>query len=127
MWDSVVIDEGSERAGVRMSGCAVRRDLAEPTPKDFSVSDHAWSYWISGVFLYIGMTVHKDTETGRQLATMLKEKATGDAVLEFLLPVFLAKVPPIELQNALKSALANAHREGRQEKAEEIRAALRAD
>jgi hypothetical protein len=126
MWD-VVIDEGSKRAGIRATGCAIRRDLAEPTPKDFSVSNHEWSYWISGAFLHLGMTVHKDTETGRQLTTMLKENATGNAILEFLLPVFLAHVPPIKLQNAVKSAVAYAHAAGRREKAEEIRAALKAD
>lgn len=127
MWDAVVIDKSSKHAGERATGSACKISLEEPTTGGFDVSRHAWSYWVCKVFLDMGMTVFRDTDTGRTVSAMIAEKKSGDEIRGFLLPVFLSQVEPLKLQNAVKNAITYAHFEGRREKAAEIRAALKAD
>lgn len=128
MWDAVIVDKGSKREGERATGSAFRIPLEEPTTGGFEVSRHAWSYWVRRVFFCdMGMTVFRDTDTGRTITAMIADKKSGDEIHEFLLPVFLSQVEPLKLQNAVRNAITYAHFEGRREKAAEIRAALKAD
>ena len=127
MWHDVIVDKGSEREGQATSGSALSIRLTAPTKKGFDVSSHAWAYWVCHLFLDMGMTVYKDTDTGRALAELLAEKKSGDEIRAFLLPVFLTHVAPDKLERRVECAIAGAWSSGRREKSAEIRATLWAD
>ena len=122
MWDDVVIGEPAQKI------CsAVIVTLREPVPRGFTVSENQQAFWITNVYLDIGMTVYKNTEIGEQLAQEIAAGTSGGYIRRWLLQHLLPRVAPFMMQQRLTAALESARRDGRQDKADEIRRVLGGD
>jgi hypothetical protein len=122
MWDDVVI--GDEETQKRKGGSARGVKIAEPVPAKFSISENAREFWISGVFLGMGMIVGKNTPLGERLTEELAAETSGVYIVKMLQKEFFPLVNPERLVNAVNGAIDWAHRGGRREKAAEIRETL---
>ena len=122
MWDDVIV--GDEETQKRRGGSARAVDIAEPTPKKFKISENVREFWISNVFLDMGMTVGKNTPLGARLVEELAAGSSGFYIQRLLLKEFVPLVKPERLINVVNSQLERAHENGRQEKAKEIRSVL---
>jgi hypothetical protein len=122
MWRDVVI--GDEETQKQRGGSAKGLKLNEPSPADFRISENAREFWISGIFLRLGMTVGKNTPIGERVSLELLAGSSGDYISSLLLAEFLPRVNPERLVNAVKDAISMSYNEGRKDKAAEIQSAL---
>jgi hypothetical protein len=122
MWDDVVI--GDEETQKRKGGSARGVKIAEPVPAKFSISENAREFWVSGVFLGMGMIVGKNTPLGARLTEELAAETSGVYIARLLQKEFIPLVNPERLVNAVNGAIDWAHEKGRQEKAAEVRRVL---
>ena len=122
MWGDVVI--GDEETQKRRGGSARGVKIADPVPDRFSISENAREFWISGVFLGLGMTVGKNTALGARLTEELAAESSGVYIVKMLQNEFIPLVNPERLVNAVNGAIDWAHESGRREKAAEIRRVL---
>lgn len=89
-----------------------------------NVSHNHVSFWITDVYLDMGMRIYKDTPEGKTLTAMIIEKASNDVIQEFLKDVLLTHVPRENLLNAIDNAIEEAYYKGRESKKQEIINAL---
>jgi hypothetical protein len=122
MWDDVVI--GDEETQKRKGGSARGVKLTDPVPAKFSISENAREFWISGVFLGLGMIVGKNTPLGERLKEEIAAESSGVYIVKMLQKEFFPLVNPERLVAAVDGAINWAHERGRQEKAAEIRSVL---
>lgn len=125
MWDDVVV--GDEETQKRKGGSARGVKIAEPVPAKFSISENAREFWISGVFLGLGMTVGKNTSLGERLIEEIAAESSGVYIVKMLQKEFIPLVNPARLVAAVNSAIERAHDAGRREKAIEIHRVLCSD
>jgi hypothetical protein len=122
MWDDVVI--GDEETQKRKGGSARGVKIADPVPDRFSISENAREFWISGVFLRLGMIVGKNTPLGERLKEEIASETSGVYIVKMLQKEFIPLVNPERLVSAVNGAIDWAHESGRREKAAEIRSVL---
>ena len=115
MWDSVIIGAGSKGN----SACRVFSIAG-----DHSISENNASYWISDLYMGLGMTVFKNTEEGQRLTQMIKDKESTGSILMFLDDVLLQNLSRDKLKTAIDKAIDNAFNAGRDSKATEMRDVL---
>lgn len=115
MWDSVVIGMGCK------GNSAIKVFAIEG---DHSISENEVSYWISDLYLDLGMTVFKHTGEGARLTQMIKDKKSLEEILEFLNDVLLRNLSRKKLREAIDKAIVKAFNDGCNAKAAEIRNAL---
>ena len=122
MWSDVVI--GDEETQKQKGGSARNVKVADPVPARFNISENAREFWISHVFLGMGMTVGKNTPLGERLTEELAAETSGVRIVKMLQKEFIPLVNPERLVNAVNGAIDRAHHGGRREKAAEIRETL---
>lgn len=122
MWGDVVI--GDEETQKRKGGSARGVKLTDPVPAKFSISENAREFWISNVFLGLGMTVGKNTSLGERLTEEIAAESSGVYIVKMLQKEFIPLVNSTRLVAAVEGAIDWAHEKGRQEKAAEIRKVL---
>lgn len=115
MWRDVVIGEGD--AG---NSAVVVSDYNGP----LNISENRVSYWISGLFLEIGMTIFKDTDEGESLGFMLTSGSSDEVILEHLENLALDRIDRKVLRGKIEEALADSYRRGGDDRAGMIRKAL---
>ena len=115
MWDSVIVGAGSK-------GCSACKVFA--IEGDHSISENNVSYWISDLYLDLGMTVFKNTEEGARLTQMIKDKEGLDRISAFLDDVLLRNLSRDKLKAAIDKAINRAFNAGCDSKAAEVRHAL---
>lgn len=115
MWDDVIIGEGRR-------GCSATKVFA--IKGDHSISENSTSYWISGLFLGLGMTVFKDTEEGATLGQLIKEGVHIDSFKPWLDQLVLDRVSRGRLKAAITNAITDAYRRGSDDRVKKIKAAL---
>jgi hypothetical protein len=125
MWDDVVI--GDEETQKRKGGSAKAVKLTEPSPADFRISENAREFWISNVFLGMGMIVGKNVALGARLTEELAAASSGVYIVKMLQKEFIPLANPSRLVAAVNSAIERAHDAGRREKAIEIHRVLCSD
>lgn len=119
MWDDVIIGNAAQK----ISSARILT-LPDPVPSNFRISENQQAFWISSVYLDLGMTVYKNTVVGEQLAQEIAAGASGGYIQRWLLKHFLPRVEPFMMQQRLTAALESARRDGQQDKANEIRRVL---
>lgn len=91
---------------------------------DHGISHNSEAYWISDVYLGMGITIYKDTDEGKQLAAYIKNGVTADAIYNWLVDIVFAKVTPARLMSAIHDAKNAAYEKGREQAQADIRRAL---
>jgi hypothetical protein len=114
-WDSVVIGRGDK-------GCSAT--LALSLPNGGSISRNGVSFWISDVYLGLGMTIFMGTTEGDRLVQMLSAKKEPSIVAEWLEGLLLSNIERGELKEAVANAINQAFERGNDAKAAEIREVL---
>lgn len=114
-WNDVIIGTG-------FKGCSAT--LALDLIGRGHVSHNDVSYWVSDVYLGMGMTIMKDTGVGRNLADMIRGKVHPETIHEWLKGKLLDHVDHRQLMTAVENAIATAFLKGREAQAETIRNAL---
>lgn len=114
LWDDLIIGTGNR------GNSAVNGRMIGNT----SISYNSVSYWISGAFLDVGMTVMKDTPEGQCLTTMMAGKDNEGEIQSYLTSLVLTKVPQERLVALIEAEKQDAFEEGRRHQAALIRAAL---
>jgi hypothetical protein len=116
MWKDVVIGQGE------MGNSAI---LVQSFRKgSFAISQNSNAYWITDVFMGLGITVFKDTSEGQELKERLEAQESVEHVKKWLLSLLLKHVEPDALFGRIDSAVALAEQRGRKQKLAEILAAL---
>lgn len=116
MWDDVIIGSGN-RGSSAHHVFAIRGE--------HGVSENPTSFWISRVYLGLGMTIFKDTREGKKLAKMIADSKTADQINAYLKTVVLRKAKPKVLMDAVDRAINKSFEEGREDKVREILQTLR--
>lgn len=115
MWDYVIIGTGN-----RGNSASIVLDINERG----HISHNAVSYWISNVYLGLGMTIFKDTKQGQALTKMIQDKTPLEEINEFLQGILLKNISADKLKSAIDRALENSFRAGAEHKAQEFREVL---
>lgn len=115
MWDDVSIGTGHK-------GSSAYRVFA--VPGEHSISENTVSYWISDVYLGLGMTIFKYTKEGEALTKMIQDKQPMEEINEFLESTLIRKISVDKLKSAIDRAVKDAFNSGLEAKAQEIRDAL---
>ena len=115
MWDDVIIGAGNK-------GNSAGRVFA--VPGEHSISENSVSYWISDVYLDLGMTIFKYTVEGKALTKMIQDKHPLEEINEFLESTLIRKISVDKLKPAIDRAVKDAFNRGLEAKAQEIRDAL---
>lgn len=115
MWDDVVIGTGNK-------GNSAYTVFA--VPGEHSISENSVSYWISDVYLGLGMTIFKATKEGKALTKMIQDEQPLEEINEFLESTLIRKTSVDKLKPAIDRALENSFHAGAEHKAKEIRRAL---
>lgn len=115
MWDDVIIGTGNK-------GNSAYTVFA--VPGEHSISENSVSYWISDVYLGLGMTIFKYTKEGTALTKMIQDEHPLEEINKFLENVLLRKINVDKLKPAIDSAVKDAFNRGLEAKAQEIRDAL---
>jgi len=90
-----------------------------------SISHNLVSYWVSNVYLEMGMTIFKDTEEGQELAYMIQANKPIDSIKDYLRRLLLLlHVDQQRLTNAVSFEIEQAFERGRAHNAAEIRNVL---
>lgn len=116
MWDDAII--GSGKKG---SSAINFRDIGSD---GCNISQNDVSFWISRVYLGMGMTIMKDTPEGIYLEEMLETNMHDDLVLNFLIRVLIKNANPDKLRTRIDNAIHWAKQEGSEARASVIRDAL---
>jgi hypothetical protein len=117
MWKDVVIGQGE------MGNSAI---LVQSFRKgSFAISQNSNAYWITDVFMGLGITVFKDTSEGQELKERLEAQESVEHVKKWLLGLLLSRVKPDALLERIDAAINLAEQRGRKQKAAEILAALK--
>jgi hypothetical protein len=121
MWKDVVIGQGE------MGNSAI---LVQSFRKgSFAISQNSNAYWITDVFMGLGITVFKDTSEGQEIKERLEAKESGEHVKKWLKSLLLKHVEPDVLFERIDAEVAlaeqRAEQRGRKQKLAEILAALR--
>jgi hypothetical protein len=82
------------------------------------------SFWISGAYLGLDMTVYRDTDDGRRLDEMITAKSSEADIRVFVEDVLLSHVHPVKLKMAVSRALDAAHETGKRAARTQMRRAL---
>jgi hypothetical protein len=115
MWDDIIIGDGN-------SGCSAYRIFK--VEGEHSMSQNSVSFWLSDVFLGIGMTIFKDTEEGKVLTKMIEEKESWGQIKKFLIVLIIKNIKPEILIEKIESEKEKSFLEGRESKREEIEKVL---
>jgi hypothetical protein len=116
MWKDVVIGQGE------MGNSAI---LVQSFRKgSFAISQNSSSYWVTDVFMGLGITVFKDTDEGMELKERLEAHESVEHVKKWLASLLLSRVKLQVLQARIDAAINLAEQRGRKQKAAEILAAL---
>lgn len=115
MWDDVTIGTGHK-------GSSAYKVFA--VPGEHSISENSVSYWISDVYLGLGMTIFKYTKEGEALTKMIQDKHPLEEINKFLEDLLIRKTGIDKLKAAIDRAIKNSFDAGREAKAQEIRDAL---
>lgn len=116
MWNDVVIGGGEQ------GNSAV---LVRSLSNGCYISQNRVSYWISGCFLGLGMTIFKNTEEGVYLSGLLSAPAENDEIEEYLNGLVVRHASVEQLRAAIESAVELAFENGRNHQAGLMRDALR--
>lgn len=116
MWDDVIIGSGN-RGSCAHHVFAIRGEHA--------ISENQTSFWISRVYLGLGMTIFKDTREGKKLSKMIADSKTADQINAYLKTVVLRKAKSKVLMDAVDRAINKSFEEGREAKVREILQTLR--
>lgn len=115
MWDDVIIGEGNKgTSAFRLFEIA----------GDHGISHNKVSFWVSNVYLGMGMTIFKYTPEGQELSAMVLRRDSLEVIQDFLVNLLLDRVDPKRLRKAVTNALNEKYKEGRRSKIREIREAL---
>jgi hypothetical protein len=115
MWDSVIIGSGSK-------GNSAIKVLS--LKGDHSISENSVSYWISDLYLGLGMTIFKDTDAGKKLSRLIEENVPLEDINTYLDGILLQNINRGDLKAAIDKAIRKSFRDGLDAKASEIRCAL---
>lgn len=118
MWTDVVIGTGDRRAS------AVH---VFELPGEHNISENKVSFWISDCFLDSGITIFKNTEEGKQLQLFIDQKKPLEEIQEWLDLLILSKIETTLLKQKIMLAISDAKKNGRREKAKEIRKVLKSN
>lgn len=114
-WNDVVIGEGHKgNSAVILLG----------ETGGISISHNSVSYWISNVYLGMGMTIFKDTPEGRNLTDLISAKAAIQDLKAVLQDELLTRVHTDVLKDAVEAEVSMAYQRGWESRAELIREAL---
>ena len=119
MWDDVIIGTGNK------GNSAIH--VFEVNGDDHRISQNSVSYWISDVYLGMGMTIFKNTEEGQQLTAYIKNKVHVDAIYDWLVDLIFKYAKPHRLTTAIAAAKEEAYEKGREDAQADIRRALGLD
>jgi hypothetical protein len=115
MWDDVIIGEG------RKTYSATRVFSIEG---EHDISENKVSFWISHLYLDLGMTIFKDTTEGKLLTDMINNKNSLETITEFLIDILLLNISKDKLKVAIDLEIQRSFNEGRRSKTREIREVL---
>lgn len=114
-WDDVIIGKGNRGntavVVLRIEGGA-------------NISHNNTSFWITNVFLGLGLTIFKDTEEGVRLKNMLQTNWKHEDIQAWLEKLLLKKINVDKLRNTVSTEIREAFRKGREDKAAEFRMVL---
>lgn len=116
MWDDVIIGSGNRGS----SACHVFAIKG-----DHNISDNQVSFWVSKVYLGLGMTIFKNTREGQKLSKMIADSKTTAQINAYLKTVLLQKVKPRVLMDAIDREIEKSFEAGRGAKIREILQTLR--
>lgn len=111
MWNDVIIGTGNK-------GNSAYRVLS--VHGEHSISENSTSYWISDVYLGLGMTIFKHTKEGRALTKMIQDKQPLEGINEFLQTTLIQSISAAKLKSAIDRAIKDSFNKGREAKAKEI-------
>ena len=115
MWDTVTIGKG-------VKGCSATRIFA--IKGEHFISENYTSYWVSNVYLGLGMTIFKNTEEGMHLTSMIQSEKPLEKINEFLINVLIKNIETSALKKATDNALKQAFINGKNAKIKEIQEVL---
>lgn len=118
MWDDIVIGKGDQGTTAfkvfEIDGGA-------------RVSENKVSYWISGCFLDIGLTIFKDTKEGQMLSGMINEAVEFEKINQWLDELVIKKLNPKDLMKKIKESQSEFYEKGKTAKLLEIKSVLGID
>ena len=116
MWDDVVIGHGV-KGNTAITVFSI--------PGKHHISQNSVSYWISDVYLGLGMTIFKDTEEGKQLKQLIDSKVELEIINNFVIDLLLKNIETLKLRKAIDKELNQAFLRGKDAKVSEIRDVLK--
>lgn len=115
MFDDVVVGTGPRGvSAMKVDGPA----------GEVGVSANKVSFWISGAYLGLDMTVYRDTDDGRRLDEMITAKSSEADIRVFVEDVLLSHVHPVKLKMAVSRALDAVYEKGKRAAQTQMRRAL---
>lgn len=111
MWRDVVIGSGDPGYSARS------------TPI-LNILENSTSYWISHVYLDLGMTIFKYTKEGKKLSQMIVNKSSLEIIDLWLKHQLLKHIDSDDLIKAIDCNIENARKDGASERAAQIRELL---
>lgn len=115
MWDDVTIGKG-------VKGCSAITVFA--IKGKHNISENYTSYWVSNVYLGLGMTIFKNTDEGMHLTSMIESEKSLEEINEFLTTVLMKNVEIPMLRKATDKALNEAFKHGEAAKVRELKRVL---
>ncbi len=103
MWDDVIIGKGDR-------GCSAIRVFA--IEGEHSISENSVSYWVSDLYLNMGMVIFKSTEEGRQLAQFVSNKGHIDTIKPWLDNLALQNIDRELLKERINHAVERSFQDG---------------
>lgn len=113
-WDVIV--------GTGNYGCSACKVFK--VPGSHNISENSVSFWIHDVYLGLDLVIFKNTNEGYLLDKMIKDNESLEIIMSFLEDVILRYVPSKILKSAVRTALENAYKDGKHDKAKQIVSAL---
>lgn len=114
MWDDAKIGKGNY-------GCSATIIFGV---EKGNISENGVSYWITNCICDMGMVVMKDTPEGQRITTLIESGKTGDILQNYLDKIILKRISPAILKLKIQQAIDDAHDNGKEMKADEIRRVL---
>jgi len=111
MWDDVVIGKGNK-------GCSAI--LCFQIEGNHSISENSNSYWISDVYLDMGMTIIKSTREGRKLKSMIDKKIKLEKIIDYLQKLLFKNVNYKVLMQKISNSQKDSYEDGKEAKREEL-------
>jgi len=118
MWDDVVIGTG-RKGNSSIKVFAIKGN--------HSISENQVSYWISDLFLGVGMTIFKNAEEGQHLTDMISNGNDIDQINEYLNGLVLKHIDKDKLTQLIRREMKKSYESGRSDKAAEFRSVLGID